>query len=40
MLFELKFDQGPLAFIKELLLLRNIFKARLLRSLELRIRLS
>jgi hypothetical protein len=36
MLLGLKYDQGPLTFIKELLLLRNIFKAWLLRTLELR----
>jgi hypothetical protein len=35
MLLGLKYDQGPLTFIKELLLLRNIFKAWLLRTLEL-----
>jgi hypothetical protein len=35
-LLGLKYDQGPLAFIKELLLLENIFKAWLLRTLELR----
>jgi hypothetical protein len=32
----LEYDQGPLAFIKELLLLGNVFKALLLRILELR----
>jgi hypothetical protein len=37
MLLGLKYDQGPLAFVNELLLLVNIFKARLLRTLELRI---
>jgi hypothetical protein len=31
-----EYDQGPLVFIKELLLLRNVFKALLLRTLELR----
>jgi hypothetical protein len=31
-----EYDQEPLAFVKELLLLRNIFKALLLRTLELR----
>jgi hypothetical protein len=35
-LLGLKYDQGPLAFVNELLLLGNIFKARLLRTLELR----
>jgi hypothetical protein len=35
MLLGLKYDQGPLAFIKELLLLGNVFKAWLLRTLEL-----
>jgi hypothetical protein len=30
------YDQGPLAFVKELLLLGNIFKAWLSRTLELR----
>jgi hypothetical protein len=35
-LLGLEYDQGPLAFIKELLLLGNVFKALLLRSLELR----
>jgi hypothetical protein len=33
----LKYDQRPLAFINKLLLLRNFFKVRLLRTLELRI---
>jgi hypothetical protein len=33
---ELEYDQRPLAFIKELLLLGNIFKALLLQTLELR----
>jgi hypothetical protein len=37
MLLGLKYDQGPLAFVSKLLLLQNIFKARLLRTLELRI---
>jgi hypothetical protein len=36
MLLGLKYDQGSLAFVKELLLLGNIFKALLLRTLELR----
>jgi hypothetical protein len=36
MLIGLKHDQGPLALGKELLLLRNVFKALLLRNLELR----
>jgi hypothetical protein len=31
-----EYDQGPLAFVKVLLLLRNIFTALLLRTLELR----
>jgi hypothetical protein len=35
-LLGLKYDQGPLAFIKELLLLGNVFKALLLWTLELR----
>jgi hypothetical protein len=35
-LLGLEYDQGPHAFVKELLLLGNIFKARLLRTLELR----
>jgi hypothetical protein len=35
-LLGLKYDQEPLAFIKEMLLLGNIFKAWLLRTLELR----
>jgi hypothetical protein len=35
-LFGPEYDQGPLAFIKVLLLLRNVFKALLLRTLELR----
>jgi hypothetical protein len=34
MLLELEYDQGPLAFVKELL--GNVFKALLLRTLELR----
>jgi hypothetical protein len=37
MLLGLEYGQGPLAFVKELLLLGNIFKARLLQTLELRI---
>jgi hypothetical protein len=36
MLSGLEYDQRPLAFVKELLLLGNIFEARLLRTLELR----
>jgi hypothetical protein len=32
----LEYDQGPLAFIKALLLLGNVFRAWLLRTLELR----
>jgi hypothetical protein len=36
MLLGLKYDQGPLAFIKELLLLGNVFKTLLLQTLELR----
>jgi hypothetical protein len=36
MLLGLKYDPGPLAFIKELLLLGNVFKAWLLWTLELR----
>jgi hypothetical protein len=35
-LLGLEYDQGPLAFIKEMLLLGNIFKALHLRTLELR----
>jgi hypothetical protein len=35
-LLGLEYDQGPLAFIKELLLLENFFKILLLRTLELR----
>jgi hypothetical protein len=35
-LLGLENDQGPLAFIKELLLLENVFKAWLLWTLELR----
>jgi hypothetical protein len=35
-LLGLEYDQGPLAFIKELLLLGNVFKAQLLQTLELR----
>jgi hypothetical protein len=34
--FGLEYDQGPLAFIKELLLLGNILKALLLWTLKLR----
>jgi hypothetical protein len=34
-LLGLEYDQGPLAFVKVLLLLGNIFKAMLLRTLEL-----
>jgi hypothetical protein len=37
MLLGPKHDQGPLAFVSELLLLGNVFKARHLRTLELRI---
>jgi hypothetical protein len=37
MLLGLKYDQGPLAFVNKLPLLVNIFKARLLRTFELRI---
>jgi hypothetical protein len=37
MLLGLKYDQGPLAFVIKLLLLRNFFKVGLLRTLELRI---
>jgi hypothetical protein len=40
MLLGLKHDQEPLAFVSKLLLLMNIFKARLLRTLELLYRLS
>jgi hypothetical protein len=35
-LLGLEYDQGALAFIKELLLLRNVFKALLFQTLELR----
>jgi hypothetical protein len=35
-LLGLEYDQGPLAFVKALLLLRDGFKALLLRTLELR----
>jgi hypothetical protein len=35
-LLGLEYDQGPLAFIKVLLLLRDVFKALRLRTLELR----
>jgi hypothetical protein len=37
MLLGLEYNQGLLAFVKELLLLGNIFKAWLLRTLKLRI---
>jgi hypothetical protein len=37
MLLGLKYDQGPLTLVNKLLLLGNIFEARLLRTLELRI---
>jgi hypothetical protein len=37
MLLGLEYDQGPLAFGNELLLLRNVFKVWLLRTLEPRI---
>jgi hypothetical protein len=37
MLLGLKHDQGPLALVNKLLLLGDIFEARLLRTLELRI---
>jgi hypothetical protein len=37
MLLGLKYDQGPLAFVNEQLLLGNFFKAQLLWTLELRI---
>jgi hypothetical protein len=37
MLLALEYDQGPLPFVNELLLLGNIFEARLLWTLELRI---
>jgi hypothetical protein len=36
MLLGLEYDQVPLAFIKVLLLLKNIFTTLLLRTLELR----
>jgi hypothetical protein len=36
-LLGLMYDQGPLAFVNELLLLGNVFEARLLQTLELRI---
>jgi hypothetical protein len=36
-LLGLEYDQGPLAFISKLLLLGNVFKARLLQTLEQRI---
>jgi hypothetical protein len=35
-LLGLEYNQGPLAFVKELQLLRNVFKALLLQILELR----
>jgi hypothetical protein len=35
-LLGLEYDQGALAYIKVLLLLGNVFKALLLRTLELR----
>jgi hypothetical protein len=35
MLLGLKYDQGPLAFVKKLLLLGSVFKVLLLRTLEL-----
>jgi hypothetical protein len=35
-LLGLEYDQGPLAFVKVPLLLKNVFKALLLRTLELR----
>jgi hypothetical protein len=37
MLLGLEYDQGPLAFVNELLLLGNVIEARLLRTLELHI---
>jgi hypothetical protein len=37
MLLKLKHDQGPLAFVNEMLLLGNVLKAQLLRTHELRI---
>jgi hypothetical protein len=37
MLLGLGYDQGPPAFVNELLLLGNVFEARLLRTLEPRI---
>jgi hypothetical protein len=37
MLLGLEYDQGPLAFVNKLLLLGNIFEARQLWTLELRI---
>jgi hypothetical protein len=36
MFLELKYDQGPLACVKALMLLGNVFKTLLLRTLELR----
>jgi hypothetical protein len=35
-LLGLEYDQGSLALVKEMLLLGNVFKALLLRTLELR----
>jgi hypothetical protein len=35
-LLEPEYDQGPLSFVKVLLLLRIVFKALLLRTLKLR----
>jgi hypothetical protein len=35
-LLGLEYDEGPLAFVKVLLLLRDVFKALRLRTLELR----
>jgi hypothetical protein len=37
MLLGLEYDQGPLTFVNELLLLGNVFKVRLLQTLELHI---
>jgi hypothetical protein len=37
MLLGLEYDQGSLAFVNKLLLLRNVFKARFLRTLEVHI---
>jgi hypothetical protein len=36
-LLGLEYDQGPLAFVNKLLLLGNVFEARLFRTLKLRI---